>query len=351
MSTDRKYFNSIQFLKLIACLGIIFGHCFCLSNNKRVADISGNLGGFGNNIFFLISGFLLYFSDFELKNIGIKTGFKKISKLYPLHILMLVAWVLVDVVYGLILHDFSFFSYELILKFVADSLLVQSLIPISSYYHSLNAVSWYLSCFFWIMVFYPLVLRLIKKIDGVFRNILIVICILCLIYIPSIFLQFSVKTWLLGISPFWRVLYVALGSFLAKLYKYLDEKIKKQFFLNSFLILIDLLIIGLLIFYDKGANFLLLLECLLILLLSFETDILKFVYQNKFVIFISKQTPYVFLIHYCLIKYVSGFSSVLNIYIHPMIFLLLVVILSFICSILYNLIISKLNKRSLRIER
>ena len=85
----------LQALRLIACLGIFFFH-------TGIGVFSGT-GAFGVSIFFILSGFLLTYNylpkENEIKN-PIKFSLKKISKLYLLHILMLLIALLYTCVTG-----------------------------------------------------------------------------------------------------------------------------------------------------------------------------------------------------------------------------------------------------------
>ncbi len=152
-----KRIYSLQGLRAAAFLLIFLGHC----------NFFG-LAGAGVSVFFVLSGFLMVYNYFgkELGTVSIKSNFynavKKISKLYPLHLIMLFP-MLVLALYTL-LKDFSLLGFlkEIILPLTSNLLLVQSWIPIRSYYFGFNGVAWYLSVTLFLYFVFPWFLKKIK---------------------------------------------------------------------------------------------------------------------------------------------------------------------------------------------
>jgi len=143
---EDKKINSIQALRFIAFLGIFSSH-----------SISTYLGPWGVSVFIILSGFVMMYSYSE-KSVDsslsgcIRFALKKISKLYPLHILMLV------VAFPLCL------NYSQVgLKYIYSVFLIQGWLVTAENVFAINAVAWYLSlCLFFYLLF-PLIAKLIKK--------------------------------------------------------------------------------------------------------------------------------------------------------------------------------------------
>ena len=130
--------KSLQILRAMAFLGILTYHCEAT-----------NLGAWGVSVFLIMSGFLMVYNHIHS---AIPCGMqnqasyarKKLRKLYPLHILMLI--MILILLRNTLFHNLSIkSSLTTGLKIVSNVFLLQSWIPNSKYYYAMNGVSWYLS--------------------------------------------------------------------------------------------------------------------------------------------------------------------------------------------------------------
>ncbi len=152
-------------MRAIACLLVLCSHCNGLLNIP-----SGGIGAIGVEIFIVLSGFLVevHFQDSDvpiLKQAHTYTK-KKLCKFYWLHVLtMLIA--LTQYFVGWVVETPELNEVkDCAIKVIVNLLLVQSWIPDSSYYFSLNGVSWYLSTSIVLYFSAPFLHRCIQKINS-----------------------------------------------------------------------------------------------------------------------------------------------------------------------------------------
>ena len=129
-----KRIESLQALRAIAFIAIFLSHCSIIAT-----------GPMGVSIFLVLSGFLLVYTA-ERRKESLVTGIvenirfasSKLKKLYPLHILTLLAMIL-----------FMLVSSEKqtywVPKAIVNALLLQAWFPSESWYLTFNKASWYLS--------------------------------------------------------------------------------------------------------------------------------------------------------------------------------------------------------------
>lgn len=152
----KKRLTSLDAVRTFACLGIMTFHMHL-----------SVLGDLGVSVFFVMSGFLSGYNHLESMDTehitlggSARFAYRKIIKLYPLCLIMLVipaAGELYGVINGLA-------SLPVMLgKVAANVLLMQSWIPVNSFYFSYNVPAWYLSTILFSYFMLPLVLRWVKK--------------------------------------------------------------------------------------------------------------------------------------------------------------------------------------------
>lgn len=158
-NTKQNQLKSLQGVRALAFAGIFSSHCGC-----------SDLGAWGVSVFFILSGFLMVYNYYDrefscsVRN-NIAFSVRKIQKLYPLHILMMLS-ALVFVVYSLI-KDFSFRHLILYIgEIILNIALMQTWVPSSAVYFSLNGVAWFLSVTLFLYAVFPVLLPVIKKISG-----------------------------------------------------------------------------------------------------------------------------------------------------------------------------------------
>lgn len=134
--------------------------------------------------FFALSGFLyllIYFEREEASDSGsglwgrlcgdFRFALKKISKLYPLHILTTLYIALAIVLQALKNNELAARLPRLSVELLVNAALLQSWIP--SFETSLNSVSWFFSCMAFLYFAFPLIKRFIKKVASVKKLLLV----------------------------------------------------------------------------------------------------------------------------------------------------------------------------------
>ena len=148
--------RTLQSLRLIFILLVLFSH---LSWGDVPPLRFG--GECGVSFFFMLSGFVLsigYGAKIEEGRFSLKTFYlKQLAKCYPLHLLTLLAFALLD------LHN----GYGVQAgKLLANALLLQSWIPDNGYNFSFNGVAWFLSDIMFFYLLFPWLYSAIRKMPG-----------------------------------------------------------------------------------------------------------------------------------------------------------------------------------------
>ena len=219
--------GSLQSLRFIFAI-MIFLHHFSV-DGKGLFEAGGTCGV---AFFMILSGFVMSFG-YEKKVQLVSFNYqsyitKRLIRVYPLHLLCLSGFI--------IIHLFSL-SVEQSVELLPNLLLLQSWIPVKSFYFSGNAVSWCLSCMMFFYLVFPFLIKGLNKYST--RTI-------CMIGFPilaaySLALFTIPDDWghpLLYISPLFRLLDFALGILLYQLFlkieaQGLGEKIRSLSFSNK----------------------------------------------------------------------------------------------------------------------
>ena len=152
ISMKRKI-DSLQTLRFLACLSIFVHHCY-LAQYIEYSGVS---------VFFVMSGFLMYCNYIDREPMSLsplactRFSIKKISRLYPLHVLTMLPILALDIYVG---HD----AAHLVTETVANLLLVQTWL--TDYAQSLNGVAWYLSVSLFLYFAFPYILHLVKRLKS-----------------------------------------------------------------------------------------------------------------------------------------------------------------------------------------
>lgn len=195
--------------------------------------------------FFVLGGFSMtlgYSEKLKLPNWNYNSYLaKRAIKLYPLHWICLVA-----ALPTFLLHPLDFRTTVGLISI--NAALLQSWVPISKVYYSLNSVSWYLSDTMFFAIVFPSLCRLImgsnKKQKFTIATILAIIYVIVAIYIPK-----DKYSAVLYICPLIRLMDFVFGIYLAITYKVLKNKFESKHFCSEIvwqfisLILIVLLVV------------------------------------------------------------------------------------------------------------
>lgn len=214
--SPNKRINSLQALRGIAFLGITSFHC----------GVS-LMGPWSVTIFFVLSGFVLMYSkkpvDCTLKN-SICFSLNKIKKLYPLYLITLA-------VYYIYRNRYSLRTVLL------NVFLLQSWVPDSNTYYSMNGVAWFFSDMLFIYCFFPLIKRTIEKHNS--RKMCFIAMIAAAVTVSAISITFkylnlhvprsdSFYNWIAYICPVTRLGDFIIGCNLGYIYTHSENNISKQ---------------------------------------------------------------------------------------------------------------------------
>lgn len=143
-SEKSTIISSLQALRGIAFLGIASFHCGL-----------SLFGSWSVSVFFMLSGFLTMRSNMNktfqcsFKN-NIVFSLKRIAKLYPMYVITTIAMIFIH----------NSFSPKII---AINLFLVQSWIPDSNIFYSLNGVAWFFSDLLFIYMIFPIIGKVIQK--------------------------------------------------------------------------------------------------------------------------------------------------------------------------------------------
>lgn len=153
---------ALQGLRACGFLAIFFSHSI---------DGFVSFGAAGVSVFLILSGFLLAYRYLPRESLlpspnprgNLHFAVQKIRGLYPLHLLTLVVtliWMLLNQVQYAQALDW------LPLKLFLNVFLLQSWVPKSDVYYSLNSVSWYLSTALFTYFLFPWLLHYLRRLSG-----------------------------------------------------------------------------------------------------------------------------------------------------------------------------------------
>lgn len=313
LKDNRQKIQGLQFIRLLAFVLVFLSHSI-----GRV-DI---LGGIGVSIFIVMSGFLMTYNYYnrDINQNAFSFAVKKIWVLYPIHIAFMVLAIVKSLI--TIAQTQSLASIFEIMKYtVCNILLIQAWIPKSSYYFSLNAVSWYLSLCFFLYFAFPVIIKLLKKLKTK-RAIVILMCILFVLEIMvSLIAYFFAEQerkaffsihWFTYIFPLSRMIDFLLGCCLGMVVKY-GRNTSKINSLWCFLALLVLTLVSVLAI-ENIAFFN--LECIYSLVFLPVSLFIIYAFSGKHVLIskllcskpidmLSSLTPYAFLMHVMIIQVVG----------------------------------------------
>lgn len=131
------------------------------------SGLSSQLGAWGVSVFFILSGFLSAYNSnnrqlpFGIKD-TLKYSIKKISKLYPLHIIMMLEAIPYEIWRADSLGNRGNIGLWLI-KIISSISLTQSWIPTWTVFGAFNGVAWFLSALLFIYFCFPALQRKIRN--------------------------------------------------------------------------------------------------------------------------------------------------------------------------------------------
>lgn len=185
--TDKKLISSLQGLRAVAFLSVVLSHCG-----------APWLGPWAISVFVALSGFLMTCNYYDRPSTapGLRSdmvfSLQKIRKLYPLHLIMMAAALLL-VLKGLLAQPSAREALSCAAQLVVSIFLLQTWIPSSRFWFCLNGVAWYLSVQAFLYAIFPWLLAVLKKADT--RRLR---CIAAAIFCAQFLFSFAI--WKAGLS-------------------------------------------------------------------------------------------------------------------------------------------------------
>lgn len=332
--SDKAKIVSYQGLRGIAFILIFISHC-TFSVIEQGKNSTAYFGALGVSLFIVLSGFLTVYNHCDSNDLVVKEQITKtLKKCYPLHILTFLLAI-------------SFSIKELIkpninawLASFLNLILVQSWIPKSSVYFSNNAVSWYLSTYLFLMLVSPLVVKYLKRINtGCIIGLLIfnLSIQIALVLLSS---NHSWAHWIIYICPLTRALDFISGGGIAILIKRLNIQKCLYYVLLFSGIIVSIVLLMITTKNVVGNAFLVVIWSLpvyaiIIGLFGVEHEqFCRFLFQNRYVLFLGKISLELFLIHQLVIRYVEVFARKLNLF-SPYMYIIAFLITILVATVLH----------------
>ena len=284
----------IQSLRGLAAIGVVIHHSTVTSSFLNFSFFV-NLHFFVD-FFFILSGYILALNYEKLIKNSSNFFFlikKRIIRLYPLHFVVLIIFLLVEIT------KYNYFSGLEITKYKFKDL-VQNVFLIHGFSgETFNLPSWSISVELWVNFLYLILLFYIKN----YKLIISIILVLALLYLG--FYSYHIRIIeLLFVENYLNLFRGISGFFLGVfLFKFFDHLKKINF--NFFILNITLFVI----FIFNSTNYLIYHLLFFIYLnsalrLKKETKLMK-VLENKFFIVIGKISYSIYLLHFLIIHLID----------------------------------------------
>lgn len=278
-------------------LNYIFPNCLPSTGDKGV------------EFFFLISGFLVAYKYFENGELAtLKTSFcyaiGKVKQIYPLYFLTMILMIALPLC---TVFETSAGGKKLIFSIFTNIFLVQSWVPNSEIYWSLNGVTWFLSSLIFCYAASFITLKWLKKQNGL-SGILFILMIQFIVEVFALkYMSEDLSTWLTYVCPAFRFLDYSMGMCVFKLTK--DISVGRE---NtnctllglgaSILLYVLISIIGdnTIQYYTVYHVFEVAIFSILVL---YSGNVRKYIFENKIAVAIGNISMEIFLTHRIVITY------------------------------------------------
>ena len=325
--------KSLQSLRFIFAMMIFFHH---VPGETGIGIFSAG-GSCAVSFFFILSGFILAMvygdkvlnEDFDYSKFLVK----RLSKVYPIHLLCLVVWGIFNV---------SYIDMNRICRLLPNVLLIQSWIPDIGLYFSGNALSWFMSDMIFFYMIFPYVILAFFSSKGYghvkndigqkkavlnFGDINVPLMVFFLFLYGGVF-YFINKDMIhpiLYINPFFRMYDFIVGIVVYTLYKSISDIMGNKIMHASFVLksIIELVTIGVLfvqiLFYDNVPDRIgfvcywwIALSMLILIMSLFDTyggEVITVLMKNKFFVWMGNLSFCLYMIH---ILVINIFNNILE---------------------------------------
>ena len=337
--TDKKLISSLQGLRAVAFLSVVLSHCG-----------APWLGPWAITVFVALSGFLMTCNYYDRPRTApglrsaIAFSLQKIRKLYPLHLIMM-ATALLFVLKGLLAQPSVRGVLSCAAQLAVSVLLLQTWIPSSRFWFCLNGVAWYLSVQAFLYAIFPLLLAVLKKADT--RRLR---CIAAVIFCAQCL--FSLAVWKAGLSgkaafyltylcPVFRAGDFTISCCMGCLYHSRKQERTLPGGAFSLLELAAVLFAG-------GCLFIAAKQVGVLGAVAFRYNVLftpSAVLSTKPFLWLAGLSPYGFLIHQVLIRYMEWTADKFSLTVHPVVWTLTVYLLTLCLSSFYKALERRVRQR------
>ena len=353
--TDKKLISSLQGLRAVAFLSVVLSHCG-----------APWLGPWAITVFVALSGFLMTCNYYDRPRTApglrsaIAFSLKKIRKLYPLHLIMMAA-ALLFVLKGLLAQPSARGVLSCAAQLVASIFLLQTWIPSSRFWFCLNGVAWYLSVQAFLYAIFPPLLAVLKKADARRLRCIaaVIFCVQCLASFVFWKAGLSGKAafYLTYLCPVFRAGDFTISCCMGCLYHSRKQESGLPGGAFSLLELAAVLLAGGCLFIAAkqvgvlGAvafryNVLFTPSAvLLVWLLAVGKGIISRLLSAKPFLWMAGLSPYGFLIHQVLIRYMEWTADKFSLTVHPVVWTLTVYLLTLCLSSFYKALEHRVRQR------
>ena len=322
---DRQKIDSLQALRAWAFLGIFFSH----------ANFFIKWPTLGVSVFFVLSGFLMTYR-YEKAELSVFPkdcfffSWKKIKKLYPLHIITMVCAIVLSVVRimhnGLRLRSIVRLCGTIFLNVT----LLQTWIPYSSVNVSLNGVAWYLSVTLFLYFMFPRIIKVVEqnsiiKLCVICGIILIVEILACVPFIITLGNNSPIYIWFMYCFPVFRLGDFFTGCVLKRLFFERNIESMETRKATIYEVLATMITVFVFLWLKQKHSSVILLAlhnwttlyipiaAIWVVLFAANKGLLTRILTNKVTLFVGNISAYAFLIHYVITQYTKALLSYLNI--------------------------------------
>ena len=216
-----KRIDSLSGLRILAAAMITLYHMEFFENSPGVMGVLhhafSGFGSMGVTIFILLSGFLNMFNYNPSKFSAGGYVRRKIVKVYPLHLLTMLA----TMAYLLVTSQMT--VSQCVVRLFPQLLMVQAFIPFESFYFSFNKLSWYLSLFLLFCIVDRPLLKWMSQVSKKQLGFLIVAVLAFQFSWFAVFGASSYMHWFCYIDPFFRLSDYIFGVALGGVFKFRDQ--------------------------------------------------------------------------------------------------------------------------------
>lgn len=181
----RERIESIDFIRAVCAIGIITFHFSChLNENCPVRFLFGFANGeYGNvfvNVFFIVSGAMLYYNNSKIKNYKV-FYYKRFKSIFPMFYIAYIPFYLITAIQS----RNAFYAgnpLKFLLTLVGEDGYADASFGTVNYY---QIGEWFLGAIVILYAIYPLLLKLFNK--SVVLTTLLVVALYALVFIPDMF--------------------------------------------------------------------------------------------------------------------------------------------------------------------